>query len=225
MMDKNWFTRFEQDHVDSQYLTNIMNTTNYFRAWFFGRHAASFKDMLVSMHKLATRAGYMGYTNTDGPLVPLVSEFRGTNKEAWRPVLKKKWFGSFQVNVLGSGIWPTLRALGLQGSHHLIVRKDGYELHLPHEDRVPDFLYRMEIIMETLRFAFCADLLAEYIQCFVVGHPFERVNFSICMAQVNAILYHYGFKSLYHEWFDFDCFIYDHDCIEQKFTSRIERRQ
>lgn len=219
-MNKNWFTRFKQKSIDPRYLKNIIEATNYFQSWFSGKHAASFTDMLTTMHRLAIRGGYMGHTTTDGPIVPLGSGFRGVNREAWRPLLKKKWFKN--VEVIESAIYPTLRTINLRENHYLIERKNGYELHLPHEDRVPDFLWRMETIMETLRHAvFSAELLAEYIQLFVVGHPFEKVNYSICMAQVNAILDYYGYKPLLHQWFDFDCFVYDYDRIEEIFETRL----
>ncbi len=221
-MDKNWFTRFKQDHVDPLYVKNMKDATNYFSSWFTGRHQARYVDMLTSMHKLATRGGYSGFTNSDGPVVPVGSEFRGVNKEAWRPLLKKKWFN--EVEVIGGKIWPTLREQRLRGCHHLIDRKNGYELHLPHEDRVPDFLARMEKVMGLLRHDFDPVWLAEYIQLFVVGHPFERVNYSICMAQVNLILYRYGFEPIRHGYFDFECFIHDFGCIERKFNNLLRRQ-
>lgn len=64
-------------------------------------------------------------------------------------------------------------------------------------------------------------LLARYMQLFVIGHPFEKVNFSICMAQINAILYIRNCKTLYHEYMDFECFLYDTDVIEEKFMKKF----
>ncbi len=87
-MDKNWFTRFKQKNVDPRYLKNMNEATNYFSSWFSGRHESSYTLMLTSMHQLATRDGYSGFTNTHGPIVPIDSAFRGVNKEAWRPLLK-----------------------------------------------------------------------------------------------------------------------------------------
>ena len=219
-MNKNWFTRFEQKSIDPRYLKNIIEATNYFQSWFSGKHAASFTDMLTTMHRLAIRGGYIGHTATDGPVVPLGSAFRGVNKGAWRPLLKKKWFTEVLVYA-DSNIYPTIRLISLRGTHHLVERETGYELHLPREDCIPDFLWRMQTIMEGLRCMFSAELLAEYIQLFVVGHPFEKVNYSICMAQVNAILDYYGYKPLLHQWFDFDCFVYDYDRIEEIFETRL----
>jgi hypothetical protein len=221
IMDSNWFTRFEQVDASPQYLANMEEATEHFMTWFVV--GQDYVTMLTTMHEVATRNGYSGYTNTNGPIVPISSAFRGVNKEAWRPLLKKNWFSG--VNIYRNGIIkPCLKTLDLQGCHHLINRHHGYELHLPNEDRVLDFLARMETVMETLRYTFSADLLAEYIQLFVVGHPFERVNYAVCMAQVNAVLYHYGYKPLLHGYFDFDCFIYDYDRIEKIFKLKLHKR-
>jgi hypothetical protein len=40
------------------------------------------------------------------------------------------------------------------------------------------------------------DLLADYLQLFSAGLPFERVNFSIAMAQVNYILMNHGIRGI-----------------------------
>ncbi len=219
---KNWFTRFEQADVDPQYLVNMKDATNYFQAWFSGRHEAGFHTMLASMHRLASRGGYVGYTNNEGPQIALTSHFRGRNKEAWRPLLKKEWFGD--VKIHDGRISPVVKSTWLRGSHHLVNRPGGYELHLPDDRYVLEYLTYMESAMASLRLRFCAGTLANYIQYFVVGHPFERINFSICMAQVNAILWHYGYEPLHHGWFDFECFVYDYDRIETSFGSRIKKR-
>ena len=223
-MKKKWFTRFEQQDVDPQYLVNMEDATNYFMSWFSGRHAASFNDMLMSMHRLVSRHGYSGYTNTDEPLVPFTSQFRGVNKEAWRPLLRKEWFTSVKISVDGN-IYPTFPRPTLHMSHHLVNRPGGYELHLPDEKHVPVFLDEMATAMMSLSKEMSPTVLANYIQYFVVGHPFERINFSICMAQTNAILSHYGFEPLYHEWFDFECFVYDYDRLEEMFLNRMETKK
>jgi len=221
-MDKNWFTRFEQDRVDAQYLANMTTATQYFMAWFPFATTSGFNDMLMNMHKIASAGGYTGYTN-GGPYIATTGQFRGVNKDSWRPLLKKEWFsGNFMIE--GGKIYPKVAARKLQGCHHLVVRPNGYELHIPHEDHVPAFLGCMADMMIVLRDGFFPDLLAYYIQYFVVGHPFERINFSICMAQVNAILWHYGFEPMRHGWFDFDCFVYDYGRVERKFNESLRRQ-
>ena len=227
-MDMTWFTRFEQDEIDRDYLDNMRAATELFQEWFTigASFGCGFTPMLINMHKLATRNGYTGFTNSStrhSPLVPLGSEFRGTNREAWRPLLKKGWFSEVQVDDDGV-IRPELSVPELGQCHYLTVREKGYELYLPHEKHVPDFVWNLAQIMDVLRETFCPALVANYIQLFVVGHPFERVNYSICMAQVNCILDHYGFETLRHEWFDFDCFIYDHDRCARMFENRLEKR-
>jgi hypothetical protein len=224
MMNKNWFTRFFQTNLDDRYFDNMCEATRQFYDWFVGETKDDYVGMLTGMHQFATRGGYNGFTNTDGPMVPVFSCFRGIKKEAWRPMLKKKWFTNVNVNQRGL-VKPCLKHIPLQGSHHLVDREAGYELHLPDTDRVVDYVCRMVTIMETLQVMFDSDLLAEYIQLFVVAHPFERVNYSICMAQANAILHHYGYVPILHGYFDFDCFIYDYDRIEKIFANMIEKRE
>ena len=214
------FTRFEQEHIDPQYLTNIEAATECFLIWL--REPYEFDAMLMSMHKMVSTGGYTGYTNTDSPQVITTGQFRGVNKEAWRPLLKKEWFTD--VRVENGYVCPVLKASNLLDTHHLIDQPDGYELYLPHESTVPFFLEAMADAMVTLSHGFCAATLANYIQYFVVGHPFERINFSICMAQVNAILDHYGYERIYHEYLDFECFVYDYDRIEKIFAAKIKRR-
>lgn len=214
------FTRFEQDYVDPQYIANMATATNYFQSWFSGRHAASFNTMLVSMHRLACRGGYAGYTSSDGPQAAVTSQFRGVDKNAWRPLLKKEWFTD--VVVQDGYVHPVLKAAKVSDSHYLIERSGGYELYLPHTSLIPVFLEEMAAAMTTLSQGFCARVLANYIQYFVIGHPFEKINFSICMAQANVILRLHGYKPIYHEYLDFNCFVYDYDRIEQIFASKIK---
>lgn len=86
---------------------------------------------------------------------------------------------------------------------------------------MPAFLGVMADIMEQLKSEFSIPLLANYIQYFVIGHPFKAINFSICMAQVNALLYLAGFDPIYHEHLDFACFVYDYYRIEAIFKELV----
>ena len=220
-ISQNWFTRFEQKDVRPSYLENMRAATEYFMEWFV--IGDDYLGMLTHMHRLATRRGYSGFTNTRGPIVPIDSAFRGVNREAWRPLLKKDWFKDINVYMTGK-IKPCLAAIDLQGSHWLVDRQQGYELHLPHENRVLDYLAQLAKLMDILRSEFDAKIMANYVQTFVVGHPFERVNYSVCMAQVNAMLWHYGYKTFFHGYFDFDCFMYDYPRIEKIFQAKLEKR-
>ena len=215
------FTRFEQDHIDPQYVANMKAASEYFESWLQQQAPLGFNAMLTAMRGFASRCGYAGYTHTDGPQVTITGQFRGVNKEAWRPLLKKEWFDG--VEVQSGNIWPVLRAAELRDTHHLIDKPGGYELYLPHESLVPVFLDTMANTMAALKQGFCAACLADYIQYFVVGHPFEKINFSICMAQVNVILRLNGFEPIYHEYLDFECFVYDYDRIEEILSSKLRR--
>ncbi len=222
-----WFTRFKQSRIDSQYLTNMIEATEFFTKWAFGPVAQGFNAMLQDMHRIASAGGYTGHTNRSdnhSPLVSVAGQFRGMNKESWRPLLKKKWFATLHDDD-GLDIWPELDAINLQELHHLVNRDDGYELHLPHERNVPMFLTAMAETMSKLKDRFSVSALANYIQYFVVGHPFERVNFSVCMAQVNAVLWNYGYEPIYHEYLDFECFVYDCDVIKNIVNDKLKRRQ
>jgi hypothetical protein len=94
-------------------------------------------------------------------------------------------------------IKPKLKA-ALNHTHYLLTKPEGYELYLTDPETVPVFLAEMEQVMEE----FSLEKLANYIQYFVIGHPFQKVNFSICMAQVNVIL---STVSL-NPYLDFACF-------------------
>lgn len=215
------FTRFEQDHIDPQYVANMKAASEYFESWLQQQAPRGFNAMLLGMHKIASRCGYAGYTRSNGPQVTVTGQFRGVNKEAWRPLLKKEWFDG--VEVQSGYVCPVLRAAELRDTHHLIDKPGGYELYLPHESLVPIFLDAMANTMAALKQGFCAAALANHIQYFVVGHPFEKINFSICMAQVNVILRLNGFEPIYHEYLDFECFVYDYDRIEEILSSKLRR--
>jgi hypothetical protein len=221
-MDMTWFTRFSQDEIDRGYFDQMREATIYFQNWF--RHDGDhFENMLVTMHKIIIAKGYGGHTtsSTRSPLVSLSSDFRGQNKEAWRPLLKKSWFENVRIDS-DYVIRPELRSAQFRDAHWLRIKDNGYELYLPDESRVPDYVAWLEQCMAFLRTGYSLDWLVDYIQTFVVGHPFERVNYSLCMAQVNAILDYYGQPTMYHGYFDFDCFIYDFDRVREIFTGKQE---
>jgi len=75
--------------------------------------------------------------------------------------------------------------------------------------------------MESLKNRITLKTLAEYIQLFVIAHPFERINYSILMAQVNAMLVTKKCKPIHHGYLDFDCFIYSSDIIEKAFIQCV----
>lgn len=211
------YTRFEQQSIDKDYLRNMEEVTEYFIYWFEGYTTEPFIKMLIELHKLASFGGYTGHTNCEAPMV-IDHEFRGTPGSTWRPILKKSWFSGVPDTPM---IVPNFKDPTLHGCHYLLNKPEGYELYLPNEDMVPTFLGLMAEAMEQLKNGFSAQVLANYIHYFVVGHPCKAINFSICMAQVNVVLYLAGRQPIYHEHLDFACFVYDYDRIENIFVERV----
>lgn len=219
---REWFTRFPQKNINQIYLDNITRATKFFMDWFCNG-TIPYTTMLAKMHKIVSD-GYSGYTCNHGPLV-VNKGFRGANTTKWYPILKKEWFTDIpNVPV----IRPKIKNIPIEQSHWLQNLDEGYQLHLPDGKYVCNYLKLMSRLMNNLMDSFRQSpdelnpvTLANYMQLFVVGHPFEKINFSICMAQVNAILYMRGYKTLYHEFMDFECFLYDYDVIENKFVKQV----
>ena len=212
-MNKNWFTRKHQEDIDPTYLSNMTKATEYFTGWYKGYFDTSYERMLKRMHHIACANGYRGCVG---------GKYNRQVDDGYRRfsaaglILKKEWY----TGVVGrSTIRPNVRYLPTC-SHWLHVREKGYELHLSDEKFVPRNVGILDMLMDRTQ-EFDPVLLADYMHVFVVTHPFERVNFSICMAQVNAILDMNGYETLYHEYMDFACFLYDSDIIEKMFVSRL----
>lgn len=210
------YTRFPQEHIDKEYLRNMEEVTAYFIRWFEDGDIA-FDEMLVELHILASHGGYTGYTNCEAPMV-IDHLFRGKPGTSWRPVLKKSWYSYVPDR---KRIYPVLKDSSVRNIHYVLNKPEGYELYLPHEKYVSRFLGLMSEIMEGLKNGFSTKRLANYIQYFVIGHPFKAINFSICMAQVNTILYLAGRQPIYHRHLDFACFVYSYDRIEKIFEEMI----
>jgi hypothetical protein len=68
-------------------------------------------------------------------------------------------------------------------------------------------------------------LLADYIQVFSVGLPFERVNFSIAMAQVNYILMKHGFRGIENGELDLVSVIVPTPVFRQVFSDAVRAAQ
>lgn len=212
-MDKDWFTRFEQDHIDLIYLNNMLKATTYFIDW-FNDNSIPYYDMLIKMHSMAID-GYRGCSGGchDGPVS---NEFR--NFSTGNFLLKKEWFDNIDDRSIRR---PKVKNISGEASHWIKNLDSGYELHLSHPKYVPDYIHLLDELMCGIRQEFNLKLLANYIQLFVVIHPFNKVNFSVCMAQVNALLDTHGYNIIYHEYLDFKCFMYDYDIIEKLFVDMV----
>ncbi len=215
IMDKHWFTRFYQKDIDQKYLNNMCKATMFFMNWFTCSDT-SYKDMLVKMHEIATD-GYQGYTNSNYLLV-VSNGFRGDRTTTWYPILKKKWFSGIGDKPI---IRPEVKGFPKWMSHWLENTDEGYVLHLPDSGFVQNYLHKLAQVMERLKSGITLAMLARYIQLFVIAHPFEKVNYSILMAQVSALLVKKGCKPMYHGYLDFECFVYDYDKIEKTFIDMV----
>lgn len=65
------------------------------------------------------------------------------------------------------------------------------------------------------------DLLGYYIQLGVICHPFEKVNFSLIMSQVNYILKVWNYTPISHGYLDFECFLNSTNIIIKRFKKRV----
>lgn len=216
-MNKNWFTRFEQPELDDTYFHNMMNATAYFRKWFMHAGDVTYKVMLQKMHEIVAD-GYQGYTNSNY-ILKVPNGFRGDRRTTWYPILKKKWFDI--DSKIGDTIRPVVKGVPKAMTHYLDNTDEGYVLHLPDGKYVRCYLHMLRSVMCGLKQGVSLSMLATYIQLFVIGHPFEKINYSICMAQVNAILYLKGYSTVFHGWLDFECFVYDYERIEKSFIKMV----
>lgn len=211
---REWFTRFPQKSINQTYLKNMVEATRLFMNW-FNAGTNSYIEILSKMHKIVSK-DYSGHTSSRSPLI-VRNSFRDKDTE-WFPVLRKDWFDSDKITL-----HPKVKGMPVEQSHWLEDIEEGYMLHLPDGKYVHNYLNLMSKLIENTRTsnALNLKLLVNYIQLFVIGHPFEKINYSICMAQINAILHMKGFKTLYHEYLDFECFAYDYDVIEDKFLKKF----
>ncbi len=217
-MDKNWFTRFHQEEIDPVYLSNMIRATEYFVGWFNNCPSVTYTKMLIKMHRIVCD-GYKGCSG--GKASHNVShEFRDFSWCGDSFILKREWFNETLVQC-----YPSVH--GTAGSfltHGLVSCNDGggdYTLVLVGHEHTPSLLQTLGTMMDALWDEFSLVTLARYIHLFVITHPFNKVNFSLCMAQVNALLDVNGYNTIYHEYLDFKCFAYDGDVIEDIFKNMV----
>jgi len=212
------FTRFPQENVDPTYLKNIEKATNYFLSW-FNNPTIPYKFMLINMHRIISK-GYNGYTNCTKSPDSIKSLFRNHPNvdEIERPNLKKEWY-IIQTNE--PILKPRIKGISERMTHSLINKNDTYQLILPDPKYLDSYLNKLSEYMDKLMKSKDLRLLANYMYLFVITHPFEKINFSLCMAQVNSILSQWNFVPIYHEYLDFQCFVYDSDKIEEEFLKKV----
>lgn len=204
-----------------------------------------FRDSLKAQHKVMIRRGYKGNTKSSMTNRPIINALRDEPEFHYRrlnkPKLKKEWYKKelkkykLQPNQI---ICPKIDYVPRFAWHQVSNLSDGLLLSLPDNHFLQYYLIPMARIMRKLKSYIRAyhgstvkhiyeiqilKLLGQYIHLFIVGHPFEKVNFSLCMMQVNYILNRTIGKSIYHEFLDFKCFMNDTDTIINEFKSMVKR--
>lgn len=219
-MDKHWFTRFYQEQIDNTYVKNMMVATNCFIHWSKYRKE-SYSKMLIRIHRIIAN-GYSGITNglvTDN----IVSEFRVFGKplldDGLVPRADKNWFSGVENTFI---IKPLIPKIPMELSHWIENKPTQYYINFPDAKHLPYYLYTLDYLMGQLKEKFTLELLAEYIHIFVIAHPFEKINFSLCMAQVNALLSLNGYKPIYHGYLDFNCMLYNYSRIKNIFINKVK---
>jgi|GEM_PF-5219693 len=69
------------------------------------------------------------------------------------------------------------------------------------------------------------NLLADYVQLFSAGLPFDRVNYSMAMAQVNYILMNHGFRGIENGELDLVSVIVPTPVFRQVFSDAVKASQ
>jgi len=193
--------------------------------------------MLKEQHIAMTHYGYRG--NTTAPIInrPILNVFRDEPEfheiTLLKPELKKEWYkeelANFNLNNIKK-IQPNIDSVPVFARHKLINKENVLVLHLPQNHLLKYYLIPMYKILNKIKNYYLSnnkeealDLLGHYIQLFVIGHPFEKVNFSICMIQINTLLNLFFQKDIYHEYLDFKCFLLDTKVIIKEFKKMIRK--
>jgi hypothetical protein len=112
---------------------------------------------------------------------------------------------------------------------------DRYQLSYPFDETVRAYVSQMALIMEEVRNlpvristvrdrdqARLLRLLADYVQLFVVGLPFDRVNYSIAMAQANYVLMKHGLRGIEHQELDYIALMVPTDVFRKVFAEAVQ---
>lgn len=224
--NKIWiFTRHKnQKHVALGYVNNCIKMIKYvFLPYYTHKRVLSFRNMLKMCHFTMTDH-YYGYTKSHNPLYHLPGIFRDeTNKVILNiPKLKTVWYKK-ELALLKTRkiIKPKINNVPNEALPKLINKGKFLYLHLPNKKYVSLYLSLMERSMKKLQHKFSIPELAYYLQLGVICHPFEKVNFSLLMNQVNTILLLNGFNPIPHGYLDFKCFICDTSSFTNLLTKAI----
>ncbi len=216
----------DQKNINIEYINNIRKSIdNIFAPYFNKCLNISFRDMLKAQHKHIVNNIYRGYTNPINK-VPKSLIRDEINVSLHVPLLKKEWYIN-ELKHIKSYISETIKVeifdIPKKMWHHVDNTKEGLRLYLPQSKYVKHYLNQMNKIMNYFREGHQSlDALAYYIQLGVICHPFEKVNFSLIMSQVNYILNLWGYNPINHEYLDFECFLNPTEKIIKSFKIKVK---
>jgi len=221
-----------QKYISKSYITNMKEADIFFNKWFWGTIKMSFRDMLKTQHSIIVGDNYTGHTN---PVtnIPPKSIIRDECKiELHKPLLKKEWYTeelkkyNFPLNVETK---IKVDKIKFRKCHKITNTEDGIKLCLPDARHVKCYIIEMEKIMKEFENYSIVNvpkklftLLGTYIHMGVICHPFEKVNFSLIMLQVNFILRHFEFNPISHDYLDFECFMKPTEEIIKSFKRKVQ---
>lgn len=209
--------RPNQKYINKTYIENMKKADEFFNKWWWGTEKMSFRDMLKKQHSIIVGDTYTGYTTPVTGICPpslIRDELQITLHE---PMLKKEWYTD-ELNKrnfpLNTETKIKVDKIKYRKCHKVTNTEDGIKLRLPDAKHVKCYIIEMEKILKEFEVYAPNNVpkklfiwLGTYIHLGVICHPFEKVNFSLIMLQVNFILNNFGFNSISHDYLDFDCFM------------------
>jgi len=214
-----------QTDINQTYIDNInVSIDTIFATYFNKQSKLSFREMLKSQHKRIVNNNYAGYTNPIDKIPK--SLFRNEiDVKLHIPLLKKEWYVEELKNInpsINDLIKIKIADVPSFMWHSVENTNDGLRLYLPKNEYVYYYLDKMEMVMNKLMNGESSlYLLGYYIQLAVICHPFEKVNFSLIMSQVNYILKLWNYVPISHGYLDFECFLNPTDIVIKKFKEKV----
>ncbi|MHA1437966.1 MAG: hypothetical protein ACTSPD_10350 [Promethearchaeota archaeon] len=239
-----------QKDIDEQYIDNCIRSieevfipymTEYIRQpKTISEAHRLFRQILKTQHKIIVGEHYKGYTKY--PKMDRLPSNRIRDDipiKIQKPILKKEWYREELKNYnLKRGEKRTIvvKSMFPKSGHTIEDVGDGLKLYFPDIVYVDFYLGRMAQIMALISSSYpfirCSgtrdeidqllNLLGWYIHLFVICHPFEKVNFSLCMTQVNYILIRLGHQGISHGYLDFKCFLNDTETVINEFKRMVK---
>lgn len=239
-----------QKNVDSQYIDNCIMSiesvfipymTQYIHQVPNAEEAYKlYRNMLKAQHRIIVGDNYKGFTKA--PEMDRLPSHRLRDDipiKLHKPILKKEWYTEELKNYdfkTGEKRQIAVQGIPQEAWHTIEDVGDGLKLYLPEIQHLEHYMRKMAGISMMIGASYpfskgdacireeteqVLNLLGWYIHLFVICHPFEKVNFSLCMAQVNYILIRMGHRGISHEYLDFKCFLNDTETVIKEFKRMV----